>query len=100
MNSLSSKEVERRSCISLEEFICNYFSRDTPIIISGTIDHWLARTKWNGIEYLKEIAGDHIVAVEVGKNYVCREWKQELASNVGEATRPKWMRRYNVRVQG
>jgi hypothetical protein len=77
-NSLSSKEVERRSCISLEEFICNYFSCDTPIIISGTIDHWLARTKWNDIEYLKEIVGDHIFAVEVGKNYVCREWKQEL----------------------
>jgi hypothetical protein len=64
-NSLSCKKVERRSCISLEEFICNYFLRDTPVIISGTIDHWPARTKWKDIEYLKKIAGDRTVPVEV-----------------------------------
>ncbi|BAT08719.1 lysine-specific demethylase JMJ30 [Oryza sativa Japonica Group] len=76
--SLSCKKVERRSCISLEEFICDYFLRESPVIISGSIDHWPARTKWKDIQYLKKIAGDRTVPVEVGKNYVCSEWKQEL----------------------
>ncbi|GJM98424.1 hypothetical protein PR202_ga15438 [Eleusine coracana subsp. coracana] len=55
----------------------------------GSIDHWPARTKWKDIKYLKKIAGDRTVPVEVnaslqsdscqvGKNYVCSEWKQEL----------------------
>ncbi|XP_066394561.1 lysine-specific demethylase JMJ30-like isoform X2 [Miscanthus floridulus] len=79
-NSLSCKKVERRSCISLEEFICNCFLRDSPVIISGAIDHWPARTKWKDIKYLKKIAGDRTVPVEVGKNYVCSEWKQELVT--------------------
>ncbi|KAL6844780.1 hypothetical protein ACP4OV_025439 [Aristida adscensionis] len=76
--SLSSKKVERRAHISLEEFICNYFLRESPVIISGCMDHWPARTKWKDIKYLKKIAGDRTVPVEVGKNYVCSEWKQEL----------------------
>ncbi|KAJ1290184.1 hypothetical protein BS78_02G224100 [Paspalum vaginatum] len=76
--SLSCKKVERRSHLSMEEFICNYFLCDSPIIISGAIDHWPARTKWKDIKYLKKIAGDRTVPVEVGKNYVCSEWKQEL----------------------
>uniref|UniRef100_A0A0E0M2S8 JmjC domain-containing protein n=1 Tax=Oryza punctata TaxID=4537 RepID=A0A0E0M2S8_ORYPU len=76
--SLSCKKVERRSCISLEEFICDYFLRESPVIISASIDHWPARTKWKDIQYLKKIAGDRTVPVEVGKNYVCSEWKQEL----------------------
>uniref|UniRef100_A0A0D9XF36 JmjC domain-containing protein n=1 Tax=Leersia perrieri TaxID=77586 RepID=A0A0D9XF36_9ORYZ len=76
--SLSSKKVERRSCISLEEFICDCFLRESPVIISGSIDHWPARTRWKDIQYLKKMAGDRTVPVEVGKNYVCNEWKQEL----------------------
>ncbi|XP_044949742.1 lysine-specific demethylase JMJ30-like isoform X3 [Hordeum vulgare subsp. vulgare] len=76
--SLSCKEIARRSCISLEEFICDYFLRETPVIISGCIDHWPAMKKWKDIQYLKKIAGDRTVPVEVGKSYVCSEWKQEL----------------------
>uniref|UniRef100_A0ACD5Y0M4 Uncharacterized protein n=1 Tax=Avena sativa TaxID=4498 RepID=A0ACD5Y0M4_AVESA len=76
--SLSCKEIARRSCISLEEFICEYFLRETPVIISGSIDHWPAMKKWKDIQYLKKIAGDRTVPVEVGKSYVCSEWKQEL----------------------
>jgi [histone H3]-dimethyl/trimethyl-L-lysine36 demethylase len=63
--SLSCKKVERRQCISLEEFICNYFLQDSPVIISGSMDHWPARTKWKDIKYLKKIAGDRTVPVEV-----------------------------------
>ncbi|KAG1363869.1 lysine-specific demethylase JMJ30 [Cocos nucifera] len=76
--SLSCKIVEKRSSLSLETFIRDYFLHDCPVIISGYIDHWPARTKWKDIEYLKRIAGDRTVPVEVGKNYLCSEWKQEL----------------------
>ncbi|CAL9170948.1 lysine-specific demethylase JMJ30-like isoform X1 [Musa acuminata AAA Group] len=76
--SLSSKKVEKRPSLSLETFICDYFLHDSPVIISGCIDHWPARTKWKDIAYLQRVAGDRTVPVEVGKNYVCSEWKQEL----------------------
>ncbi|TVU05222.1 hypothetical protein EJB05_48380, partial [Eragrostis curvula] len=78
VKSLSCKQIERRSCISLEAFIRDYFLCETPVILSGCIDHWPARTKWKDLKYLEMIAGDRTVPVEVGKNYVCTEWKQEL----------------------
>ncbi|KAH7674094.1 [histone H3]-lysine-36 demethylase protein [Dioscorea alata] len=76
--SLSCKIVEKRSSLSLERFVSDYFLKGCPIIISGYIDGWPARTKWKDIEYLKRIAGDRTVPVEVGQNYLCSEWKQEL----------------------
>ncbi|XP_062196163.1 lysine-specific demethylase JMJ30-like isoform X2 [Phragmites australis] len=78
VKSLSCKQIERRSCISLEAFIRDYFLCESPVILSGCIDNWPARTKWKDIKYLERIAGDRTVPVEVGKNYVCTEWKQEL----------------------
>ncbi|URE32335.1 Cupin superfamily protein [Musa troglodytarum] len=76
--SLSSKKVEKQPSLSLETFICDYFLHDSPVIISGCIDHWPARTKWKDVAYLQRVAGDRTVPVEVGKNYLCSEWKQEL----------------------
>ncbi|THU70519.1 hypothetical protein C4D60_Mb08t25860 [Musa balbisiana] len=76
--SLSCKKVEKQSSLSLETFIYDYFLRDSPVIISGCIDHWPAMTRWKDIEYLKKVAGDRTVPIEVGKNYLCSEWKQEL----------------------
>ncbi|RLN03603.1 putative lysine-specific demethylase JMJD5 isoform X1 [Panicum miliaceum] len=78
VKSLSCKKIERRSCISLETFIRDYFICESPVILSGCIDHWPARTKWKDIKYLERIAGDRTIPVEVGKNYACTEWKQEL----------------------
>ncbi|XP_062192148.1 lysine-specific demethylase JMJ30-like isoform X3 [Phragmites australis] len=78
VKSLSCKQIERRSCISLEAFIRDYFLYESPVILSGCIDHWPARTKWKDIKYLESIAGDRTVPVEVGKHYVCTEWKQEF----------------------
>ncbi|KAG2579844.1 hypothetical protein PVAP13_6NG304100 [Panicum virgatum] len=78
VKSLSRKKIERRSCIPLEAFIRDYFIREAPVILSGCIDHWPARTKWKDIKYLERIAGDRTIPVEVGKNYACTEWKQEL----------------------
>ena len=79
--ALSCKKVERLSHISLEEFICNYFLRESPVIISGAIDHWPARTKWKDIKYLKKIAGDRTVPVEVNASLILnaeRFWKHTI----------------------
>uniref|UniRef100_A0A0D9X9L2 JmjC domain-containing protein n=1 Tax=Leersia perrieri TaxID=77586 RepID=A0A0D9X9L2_9ORYZ len=78
VKSLSCKQIQRRSCISLEAFIRDYFLCESPVILSGCIDHWPARTKWKDIRYLEKIAGDRNIPVEVGKKYVSSEWKQEL----------------------
>ncbi|XP_048543124.1 lysine-specific demethylase JMJ30-like [Triticum urartu] len=78
VKSLSCKQIERRTCISLEAFIHDYFLRESPVILSGCIDHWPARTKWKDIKYLERIAGDRTIPVEVGKSYVCNEWRQDL----------------------
>ncbi|XP_044959895.1 lysine-specific demethylase JMJ30-like isoform X3 [Hordeum vulgare subsp. vulgare] len=78
VKSLSCKRIERRTCISLEAFIQDYFLRESPVILSGCIDHWPARTKWKDIKYLEKIAGDRTIPVEVGKSYVCNEWRQDL----------------------
>ncbi|PKA47316.1 F-box protein [Apostasia shenzhenica] len=76
--SLSCKVVEKRTSPTLETFVRDYFLCRSPVIISGYIDHWPARIKWKDIGYLKRIAGDRTVPVEVGRNYLALDWKQEL----------------------
>ncbi|CAK7339280.1 unnamed protein product [Dovyalis caffra] len=78
VKSLSSKIVVKKSGLSLEGFLREHFLSGSPVIISDCMAHWPARTKWNDMDYLKRVAGDRTVPVEVGKNYLCQEWKQEL----------------------
>ncbi|KAJ9697917.1 hypothetical protein PVL29_007159 [Vitis rotundifolia] len=78
MKSLSSKVIGKRSALSLEGFLCDYFMSGSPVIISDCMGHWPARTRWNDMDYLKRVAGDRTVPVEVGKNYLSSDWKQEL----------------------
>ncbi|XP_030526663.1 lysine-specific demethylase JMJ30 isoform X1 [Rhodamnia argentea] len=78
IKSLSLKTVARRSALSLEGFLREFFLSDCPVVITDCMSQWPARTKWNDMDYLKTIAGDRTVPVEVGKNYLCSEWKQEL----------------------
>ncbi|XP_038726261.1 lysine-specific demethylase JMJ30 isoform X3 [Tripterygium wilfordii] len=77
IKSLSCKIVVKRSALSLEGFMREHFLSGCPVIISDCMAHWPATTKWS-MDYLKRVAGDRTVPVEVGKNYLCPEWKQEL----------------------
>lgn len=65
MKSLSSKIIGKRSALSLEGFLCDYFMSGSPVIISDCMGHWPARTRWNDMDYLKRVAGDRTVPVEV-----------------------------------
>lgn len=76
--SLSRKLVVKRSALSLEGFLSEYFLSGSPVIITDCMAHWPARTNWIDLDYLKRVAGDRTVPVEVGKNYLCQDWKQEL----------------------
>ncbi|XP_031400951.1 lysine-specific demethylase JMJ30 isoform X2 [Punica granatum] len=78
LKSLFSKIVAKRSALSLEGFLREFFLSGSPVIISDCMSHWPARAKWNDLDYLKSVAGDRTVPVEVGRNYLCSDWKQEL----------------------
>ncbi|EOA30580.1 hypothetical protein CARUB_v10013714mg [Capsella rubella] len=78
--SLSCRRVEKRSGLSLEGFLRDYFLSGTPVVITNCMAHWPARTKWNHLDYLNAVAGNRTVPVEVGKNYLCSDWKQELVT--------------------
>lgn len=55
IRSLSCKVVERRSGLSLEGFLCDYFLPGYPVIIADGMAHWPARSKWNDLNYLKKV---------------------------------------------
>ncbi|KAK7341606.1 hypothetical protein VNO80_24543 [Phaseolus coccineus] len=78
MKSLSSKLVVKKSALSLDKFLEDHYLSRSPVIISDCMAHWPAKAKWNDEDYLLRVAGDRTVPVEVGKNYLCAEWKQEL----------------------
>ncbi|KAM2046823.1 hypothetical protein ACFX1T_005565 [Malus domestica] len=76
--SPSCKMVVKRSGLSLEGFSSEYLLPACPVILTDGMDHWPARSKWNDLDYLTKVAGDRTLPVEVGKNYLYPEWKQEL----------------------
>ncbi|XP_047979687.1 lysine-specific demethylase JMJ30-like isoform X2 [Salvia hispanica] len=76
--SLSSKTVAKKGGLSLEEFLREHFIPGLPVIISGSMDHWPATDRWSDMNYIKKVAGFRTVPVEVGRNYLSSDWKQEL----------------------
>ncbi|CAH9128633.1 unnamed protein product [Cuscuta epithymum] len=78
VKSLSCKMVGKRSALSLESFLQDHFLAGSPVVIRDCMDHWPAKGKWNDLNYLRSVAGYRTVPVEVGKNYLCSTWKQEL----------------------
>lgn len=57
--------MEKRSALSLEGFLREYFVSGSPVIITDCMAHWPARTRWNDLDYLRRVAGDRTVPVEV-----------------------------------
>ncbi|KAE8735507.1 Lysine-specific demethylase 8 [Hibiscus syriacus] len=65
VRSLSSKIVAKRSALSLEAFLCEYFLSGSPVIITDCMVHWPATTRWNDMDYLRGVGGDRTVPVQV-----------------------------------
>ena len=55
----------KRSALSLEGFLREYFLSGSPVILTDCMAHWPARTRWNDMDYLRRVAGDRTVPVEV-----------------------------------
>ena len=71
--------VETTSLPSLEEFLVKYFLPEEPVVIKGGIDHWRAFGKWGDLNYLKDLAGDRTIPVELGRDYLHDpNWGQKL----------------------
>lgn len=65
LRSLTSGRVDKRSDLSMEGFLRDYFQTGTPVVITNCMAHWPARTKWNHLDYLTSVAGNRTVPVEV-----------------------------------
>ncbi|CAA0805759.1 Putative lysine-specific demethylase JMJD5 [Striga hermonthica] len=78
VKSLSSGTVRKRRGLSFEGFMLDHFVPGSPVIISDSMDHWPAKSRWSDMNYLKNVAGFRTVPVEVGRNYLSQDWKQEL----------------------
>ncbi|KAL0371153.1 UNVERIFIED_CONTAM: Lysine-specific demethylase [Sesamum angustifolium] len=78
VRSLSCKTVEKKCGLSLEGFLREHFVSGSPVIITDAMNHWPAKDRWNDMNYLNKVAGFRTVPVEVGKNYLSPDWKQEL----------------------
>lgn len=53
----------------------------TPFVVSkGVIDHWPAFNEhpWSSMDYLKSIAADRVVPVEIGSQYTDANWSQKM----------------------
>lgn len=67
--SLSSKfgKIERKSSISREYFLENYYSQNKPVIITNAMHNWQALQLWNP-GYLKEKYGQAMVQIQANRN--------------------------------
>jgi hypothetical protein len=62
-----SGEVDRRYKLRRDDFLCNYYSTNRPVIITGMMDDWPAMTKWN-LDYFNDRFGDREIEVQMGRN--------------------------------
>ncbi len=60
-------QPERRGRISRTEFLARYYSANRPVVLTGLMDDWPARARWNPA-YLKEACGDATVEIVSGRD--------------------------------
>ena len=53
----------------IDEFESVYFDR-VPVLIKGAVAHWPAMQRWQDTNYLRSVAGDVTVPVEIGGDYL------------------------------
>lgn len=72
--------IERVQCPSLEEFRTRFLERSVPVIVTGAMQAWpaLSERPWRDMNYLKRVAGLRWVPIELGRNYLDDEWRQEI----------------------
>ena len=71
--------IQRLSCPSLSRFQSEFMDNEVPVILQGVMDCWPARSsrQWS-FDYLRKIAGNRTVPVEIGSRYTDESWTQKL----------------------
>jgi ribosomal protein L16 Arg81 hydroxylase len=59
--------VERRANLTRDAFYEQYYFQNRPVIITGMLDSWPARTRWN-FDYFRARCGDAEVEVQFGRD--------------------------------
>ena len=67
LNDLGDNTIERRERLSGEEFLQSYYRMNRPVIITGMLEHFPARSKWN-LDSFAERFADRTVEVQFGRN--------------------------------
>ncbi|HYD79265.1 MAG TPA: cupin-like domain-containing protein [Paucimonas sp.] len=67
LNRLRPAIVERRHRLSADEFLHAYYCANRPVIITGMMEDWPARKKWN-LDYFRGRFGRREVEVQFGRN--------------------------------
>jgi hypothetical protein len=82
-----SDDIERRYQLSRGEFLCDYYSTNRPVIITGMMDDWPAMKKWS-LDYFAQNFGDRQVEVQMGResnaNYETEQAKHISAIKFGD----------------
>ncbi|KAL4234432.1 Lysine-specific demethylase 8 [Mactra antiquata] len=79
VNIKSERSIKRINCPSLETFSRDYFSSNTPVVITNAMEGWPAMNdrKWT-LDYIKHVAGCRTVPIEIGSKYTDDTWSQRL----------------------
>ncbi|MEW5304236.1 MAG: hypothetical protein WDW36_006860 [Sanguina aurantia] len=63
---------------ALEDFLMEHMVAAAPVVLTGTMQLWPALQRWPDLSYLKAVAGERTVPVEVGAHYLADGWGQQL----------------------
>lgn len=66
LNRISDDGIPRRHKLSGDDFLREFYRTNRPVIITGMLDHYAARSKWN-LDYFKEHFADRMVEVQFGR---------------------------------
>ncbi|XP_071949362.1 lysine-specific demethylase 8-like [Antedon mediterranea] len=71
--------IQEVNCPSLESFKRLYMESNTPVVITGAMEHWAAMSsrRWS-LDYIRRIAGERLVPIEIGSRYTDDTWSQTL----------------------
>lgn len=59
------------------------YAAQSPLLLKGLCRTWRAYSKWSDPEYLKSVAGQAVVPVEMGGSYIDPDMQQELVEFAG-----------------
>ncbi len=67
LNRLGDDAIARRERLSGDEFLQQYYRTNRPVIITGMLDHFAARSKWS-LDYFAERFSERMVEVQFGRD--------------------------------